>query len=81
MLKWIDRYIQKDGWAPTVRDIQAGLSLSSTSAVAYWLDILEGDNYIEREAKRAGRLRITAEGYDALREIDNEQRSVHKDRK
>ena len=53
-LVWICAYkIQHDGVAPTLREIQAGLGMSSTSVVKHYLDRLESLGLI-RSASTGG---------------------------
>jgi len=48
---FIDRFLDDRGYPPTVRDIQAGCGISSTSVVDYNLNILEREGYIRRHAE------------------------------
>ncbi len=50
MIGFIDRFLDDRGYPPTIRDIQAGCGISSTSVVDYNLDILEREGYIRRHA-------------------------------
>lgn len=45
---FIRRFLMDCGYPPTVRDIQAGCRISSTSVVDYYLKKLEKDGYIRR---------------------------------
>jgi repressor LexA len=49
--EFIDRFIDDRGYPPTIRDIQAGCKISSTSVVDYNLDILEREGRIRRHAE------------------------------
>jgi repressor LexA len=51
IMGFIDRFIDDKGYPPTIRDIQAGCGISSTSVVDYNLDILEREGYIRRHAE------------------------------
>jgi repressor LexA len=51
IIRFIDRFLSRRGYPPTVRDIQAGCGISSTSVVAYNLDALEKEGYIRRHAE------------------------------
>ena len=51
IIRFIDRFIGDRGYPPTIRDIQAGCKISSTSVVDYNLDILEREGYIRRHAE------------------------------
>ncbi len=51
IIKFIDRFIADRGYPPTIRDIQAGCRVSSTSVVDYNLNILKREGYIRRHAE------------------------------
>ncbi len=51
IIGFIDRFIADRGYPPTIRDIQAGCGISSTSVVDYNLNILEREGYIRRHAE------------------------------
>jgi repressor LexA len=51
--RFIRRFCQDFGYPPTIRDIMKGCSLSSTSVVAYNLNILERARYIRRHSEVA----------------------------
>jgi repressor LexA len=51
IIRFIDRFLANRGYPPTVRDIQAGCKISSTSVVDYNLNILEREGYIRRHAE------------------------------
>jgi len=48
IIDFIHRFLVDNGYPPTVRDIQSGCGISSTSVVDYHLRILEKDGYIRR---------------------------------
>ena len=48
IIDFIHRFLVHNGYPPTVRDIQAGCGISSTSVVDYNLRILEKQGYIRR---------------------------------
>ena len=48
ILDFIHQFLVNRGYPPSVRDIQAGCGISSTSVVAYNLDILEREGHIRR---------------------------------
>ena len=50
-MKYIDRFLTNNGYPPSIRDIQAGCNISSTSVVDYNLNILERKQYIRRHAE------------------------------
>jgi repressor LexA len=49
MLVYLEEFMQEHGYPPSIRQIQAGLGLSSTSVVDYNLTLLEKRNMIRRE--------------------------------
>ena len=51
IIRFINRFLGDSGYPPTIRDIQAGCSISSTSVVDYNLNILERQGYIRRHAE------------------------------
>jgi repressor LexA len=50
IIGFIKRFLADRSYPPTVRDIQAGCGISSTSVVDYNLNILEREGYIRRHA-------------------------------
>lgn len=48
IIDFIHRFLVDNGYPPTVRDIQSGCGISSTSVVVYHLNILETEGYIRR---------------------------------
>jgi len=50
IIGYIDRFVSEKGYPPSIRDIQAGCKISSTSVVDYNLNILEGRGYLRRHA-------------------------------
>ena len=51
ILTFIEEFIEDRGYPPSVRDIQHGCDISSTSVVAYNLDILKKNGHIRRDAE------------------------------
>lgn len=49
ILEFIRNFIEAKGYAPTVRDIVRGCSLSSTAVVQHHLNVLEREGYIHRD--------------------------------
>jgi len=49
ILKFIRDFVDDRGYAPTVRDILRGCSLSSTAVVQHHLNVLEREGYIHRD--------------------------------
>jgi repressor LexA len=50
IISYIDRFLADKGYPPSIRDIQAGCKISSTSVVDYNLNILESRGYLRRHA-------------------------------
>ena len=50
MIEFIRDFMDERQYPPTVRDIQAGCDISSTSVVDYNLNILQREGYLSREA-------------------------------
>jgi repressor LexA len=50
IMKYIERFLSEKGYPPSIRDIQRGCSISSTSVVDYNLNILENRGLINRHA-------------------------------
>jgi repressor LexA len=50
IIRYIDRFLSEKGYPPSIRDIQRGCDISSTSVVDYNLNILESRGYIDRHA-------------------------------
>jgi repressor LexA len=49
ILSFIQDYLDRNGYPPTIRDIARGCRISSTSVVEYHLNILQKEGYIRRE--------------------------------
>jgi repressor LexA len=50
IISYINRFVSDKGYPPSIRDIQAGCGISSTSVVDYNLNILESKGHIRRHA-------------------------------
>ena len=53
ILEYIERFLDENGIPPTVRDIQKGCDISSTSVVDYNLRLMERDGYLKRRSEVA----------------------------
>lgn len=62
ILRAIADYWQDHGYAPSVRDIKRRTGDPSTSTVARWLQIMEGDGLLMSVADTARTIRLTAKG-------------------
>jgi len=51
VIDFIHRFLVDRGYPPTIRDIQSGCDISSTSVVDYHLKVLEKEGYIRRHAE------------------------------
>ncbi len=51
ILEFIEQFLEDNPFPPTVRDIQAGCQISSTSVVDYNLRILQREGHLRREAE------------------------------
>jgi repressor LexA len=58
ILAFIDRFFTDRGYPPTIRDIQSGCGISSTSVVDYNLNILEERGHISRHADVSRGIRL-----------------------
>jgi len=61
VLNFITRFIEKKGYAPSVREIAKGCNISSPSMVQYHLNILEHDGYIDRDPSIPRSIRLVKE--------------------
>ena len=60
LLRFICEFVERETYPPTVREIQRGLAMSSTSLVAFHLRNLEEKGAITRRPKAARGLTIVA---------------------
>ncbi len=64
ILDFIRKFIEKKGYAPSVRDVAGGCGISSASVTQYHLKVLEREGYIRRERdipRSIGLLKRTAD--------------------
>ena len=59
ILEFIKDFIDKEHFPPTIRDIQSGCGVSSTSVVNYNLQILQREGYLNRLAGGARGIEVT----------------------
>ena len=69
IVKYIDRFLSNNGYPPSIRDIQAGCNISSTSVVDYNLNILERKQYIRRHPE-------VSRGIELLRRTSTSETTV-----
>lgn len=70
ILRFIDKYLHKNGFPPTIRDIGAATSINSTSVVNYNLNKLVDAGFLERETFSSRGLRLVRDipgGYQSVR--------------
>jgi repressor LexA len=58
IISYINRFLTEKGYPPSIRDIQAGCDISSTSVVDYNLNILENRGYLQRHADVSRGIRL-----------------------
>ena len=58
IIRYIDGFLSEKGYPPTIRDIQKGCSISSTSVVDYNLNILKSRGVISRNAEISRGIRL-----------------------
>ncbi|MFW6195418.1 MAG: transcriptional repressor LexA [Chloroflexota bacterium] len=62
ILEFIEDFMDESGYPPTIRDIQRGCDISSTSVVDYNLEALHKKGYIRRDAEVSRGLEIIGGG-------------------
>jgi len=63
ILDFIRSFLAERGYPPTVRDIVSGCGISSTSVVAYNLDILRKEGYIRRHHEVSRGIELLAQSH------------------
>ncbi len=58
IISYIERFLSEKGYPPSIRDIQAGCNISSTSVVDYNLNILENRGLLQRHADVSRGIRL-----------------------
>ena len=70
ILKFIQDFLEEHSFPPSIRDIQAGCEISSTSVVDYNLRILQRDGYLRREAEVSRGIELLGDyGLEARRDL------------
>ncbi len=67
IIGYINRFVSDRGYPPSIRDIQAGCGISSTSVVDYNLNILESKGHIRRHAEVSRGIKLL------IKEKENDQ--------
>jgi repressor LexA len=62
VLEFIRSFIDEHGYPPTIRDIQKGCGISSTSVVDYNLNVLEKRGLLDRDGRVSRGLELVGEG-------------------
>jgi len=62
ILRFIRRFIEEHDYPPSIRQIQDGCNISSTSVVDYNLKKLEGDGYIRRDREVSRAIEVLERG-------------------
>ena len=64
ILAFIQEFIEDNDYPPTIRDIQSGCNISSTSVVSYNLDKLKEVGYLNRNSEVSRGLKLTNQNSD-----------------
>ena len=65
VLLWIYDYLEKQSYAPTLREIGAALGIRSTNGVHDHLRALEHKGFLTRVPTRSRTIVLTADGFEA----------------
>jgi repressor LexA len=74
ILHFIERYIERNGFSPSIREMADYANISSTSVVTYYLKQLEREGYIEREGGVSRGVRVVKQSKETDQE--NELKSL-----
>jgi len=69
IIDFIHRFLVDNSYPPTVRDIQSGCGLSSTSVVAYHLNILEAEGYMRRHSEVSRGIELLTRSLTSLPQV------------
>lgn len=75
MVDFIREFTRRCSYAPTVRDMQAGLGLSSSSVVNYWMNVLRNAERITWWEGASRTVRVV--GDEVIRLTYDEARAIH----
>jgi repressor LexA len=70
IVKFIERFLKDKGYPPSIRDIQMGCRISSTSVVDYNLNILEERGHISRHADVSRGIRLLTKVQNSSSMVD-----------
>lgn len=76
ILKYIEKEINKKGYAPTIREICEETGIKSTASVYNYMVSLKKKGYIEYDTKRCRTLKILKENEDKLSELETNKKAV-----
>jgi repressor LexA len=76
ILRFMDRYMQRQGYPPTIREIGEATNINSTSVVNYNLNKLVDAGYLERSDRVSRGLRIVADIPGTTRSIRKPSRPM-----
>jgi len=62
MLEFIRRFVEENGYPPTIREIGRAVNISSTSVVNYNLNILQAKGYIQRHREVSRGMKLLDRG-------------------
>ena len=66
IISYINRFLSEKGYPPSIRDIQTGCGISSTSVVDYNLNILESKGHIRRHAEVSRGIKLLTKTPDTV---------------
>lgn len=69
VLDFVVAYLDRNGYAPSIREIRDGTGISSTSVVAYHLNRLEQDGYINRDSATSRSITLTQRADNAISKV------------
>ena len=69
ILEFIGEFLDEHHFPPTVRDIQAGCEISSTSVVDYNLRILQREGYLKRQAEVSRGIELLDDSFSPRRDM------------
>ena len=69
ILNFIRAFFQQRGYAPTVRDIVRGCTISTSSVVQHHLNMLEREGYIQRDPKVFRSIRLVEREQSVTRQV------------
>ena len=61
ILNFIDIFVEKNGYAPSVREICTGVGLKSTSTVQYHIEKLINSGYLQKDYKKSRALTVSSQ--------------------